>query len=376
MAAKDKEANTKPGVAPLTSFPISDLDPVDYLASGIYPLDLLLGNAQGDKTLPMGIGRGKMIEFFGPNKSAKSEVAQIFIRAALHHPMFKVKYFDQEWSADVRKMGVSLEVWEERGDLYRADNLEQFYAQCLWDLKALLKLQKEQKNRGTKQAPGLLIVLDSMAALKCKANANKEVGDVVIGGEARLNSEELPRLRKYIGLTGSILIWVNQTRGKMGGTMPGATNETTPGGEATRFYADYRVRMAFAGNMWMRSGKTAPAGSKVRPDGFLTVVKFIKNKMAPPMGELEMVCWYKPPAPGYMSGLSEPWTIFTALHTGKKIKSAGGKYKLSGLDEAFSRPDWMEIFSARKIEVLAAFDKMMLSTPGGKDEADDDDDDD
>ena len=155
--------------------------------------------------------------------------------------------------------------------------------------------------------------------------------------------------------------------------MPGATNETTPGGEATRFYADYRVRMAYAGNLWLRTGKTAPT-DRSKPDGFLTVAKFIKNKMAPPMGELEMAVWYTPPEPGSRSGINETWTIFNILHAKKRIKSAGGRYKLTGMSESFARSDWMEMFSSRKLEILAIFDKVMLST--GKVEADEDDEDD
>ena len=371
----------------LESFSMEDLDPTGYLSSGNYPLDIRLGNADLDISKPMGVGRGKMIELYGPNKSAKSELSQAFIRSAFKDPLADVIYYDQEWSADSRKLGIKPGDWEARGwKLFRADSLEQFYSNCRADLKELLADQRQKKTFGTPKSRYKVIILDSLAAIKAVANAEKLVGESVIAAEARLNSEEMPRLRKLIGLTGSILIWVNQTRGgKIGQSpMPGSSNESTPGGEAPKFYADYRVKMSFISNMWMKTGKTAPkvkSGPKSPPDGFMTSCKLIKNKIAPPMSETELIVWFRSPVRGGMSGISEAWTVFAAMHASKKLAplAGTGMYKIVGAPEIdnFPRSEWDATFAARRERILEVYTTMIQSQSftWGDDDDDTDDDD-
>jgi len=370
---KTEEGEEKKKRKELTPFSLDSINPNFYLSSGCFAFDCQLGNADNDPDKPQGIASARMFELFGPNKSAKSELAQCFIRSAIKAKIDTV-YYDQEWSADSKKLGVSLEDWAEHGVIYRADTLEEFYSQSYAELDKVMVKQKANKTFGTDKAVGILIVLDSMAAIKSESEVDKEMGATVMAGSARLNSEEMPKLRRMIGLTHSILIWVNQTRNKMQ-TQPGQSPETTPGGESPRFFADYRARLAFAGNLWVKSGKVAPKvipGQKRGPNGFVTACKMIKNKLAPPMSEEEFAVFFKSAAEGELSGLSETWTMFYALTSRKKIKSSGGLYDLFG--EKFSRAAWPEMHRVHKKRVQDLYVAAAWGDAPSEASTDDDDD--
>lgn len=360
MAKQSKtgsDESSEPKDVVLHSFKMAELDPVGYLSTGLFPIDLMLLNASCDKSNPMGVGYGRMIEIFGPHKSGKSELAQALIRQAVKDPLFSVDYYDQEWSADSRKLGISPSEWDDGGhNLYRADTLEEFYGACKSALRALLKEQISKKTVGTAKAKRKLILIDSVTAVKTKAVNAGEVGDVHIAPDARVHSQELPQLRRLIGMTQSVLGWVNQTRHAPGNKMPGASSETTPGGEAPRFYADYRIRCGHTGYIWKKSGKLSVKG--VAPNGFCTACKCVKNKLAPPMGEAEIALWYVSPGDGIPSGMSEAWSIFFSLHARKIIKpvSGTGTYTVASLDiPAFARSAWDGVYAANVGAIRALY---------------------
>lgn len=338
------------------TFKIEDLDPISYLPSGQKALDLRLLNSTRDPSSPMGVGLGRMIEIYGPNKSGKSELAQEFMRQFLRKfPQGQVRYFDQEWSADERKLRIN-DDQRKRFTILRASNLESFYAQCFKDFATIYKLQESMYGKkalsdrnlraqlGDDNIAPMLIVLDSLAALRTKEETDRDMGKHVIAGAARVNSEWLSLFRKWLAVTDSILVFVNQTR-KAPGSM--ILQDESPGGESVKFYSDYRITVKQIGQYWITSGKQPPKTSgkkKSPPDGFITKLKMIKNKLAPPMRELELAILYEPHK-GFPSGISPMWSDFISLHSVGKMKAAGGKFTLDGIDESFSRGDWPDIWT-------------------------------
>ena len=113
-------------------------------------------------------------------------------------------------------------------------------------------------------------MVDSVAALVPKAEIDGEMGDSFVGLQARLMSQALRKLTGIVSKTGTIAIFINQLREKVG-VMYG-NPETTPGGRALKFYASVRLDV--------RRGEQLKNGSEVI--GNRTKVKVVKNKVAPP----------------------------------------------------------------------------------------------
>ena len=92
-----------------------------------------------------------------------------------------------------------------------------------------------------------IIVIDSVAALTPKAEIEGDMGDSVMGLQARLMSQALRKLTGTISKTNTCCIFINQLRDKIG-VMFG-NPETTTGGNALKFYASVRLDIRRVGQI-------------------------------------------------------------------------------------------------------------------------------
>jgi len=115
-----------------------------------------------------------------------------------------------------------------------------------------------------------VIVIDSVAALVPQAEIEGEMGDSHVGLQARLMSQALRKLAGIINKTGTVAIFINQLREKVG-VMFG-NPEVTPGGRALKFYSSIRLEI--------RRSEQIKMGTDII--GNKTNIKVVKNKMAPP----------------------------------------------------------------------------------------------
>lgn len=217
----------------------------EIIPTGSIALDLALGVG--------GLPKGRIIEIFGPEASGKTSIC-LHVIAEAQKKGGVAAFVDAEHALDpqrAQKIGVNLD------DLLisQPDTGEQ----ALEIAEALIR------------SGGVdVLVIDSVAALVPRAELEGEMGDSVMGMQARLMSQALRKLTGAVSNTNTIVIFTNQLRQKIG-VMFG-NPETTPGGLALKFYSSVRLDIRKIENI--KEGDLV-VGSRHR-------VKVVKNKVAPP----------------------------------------------------------------------------------------------
>jgi recombination protein RecA len=224
---------------------------VEAIPTGCLPLDIALGVG--------GLPRGRIAEIFGPEASGKTTIALHVIKQA-QKLGGTAAFIDAEHALDplrAQTIGVDLDNLL----LSQPDNGEQ----ALEIVDTLVRSNAVD-----------IIVVDSVAALVPKAEIEGEMGDSMMGVQARLMSQALRKLTGAINKSKTVVLFTNQMRQKIG-VMFG-NPETTPGGLALKFYSSVRIDVRKIANIKTPSGEAV--GSQHR-------ARIVKNKVAPPFKEAE-----------------------------------------------------------------------------------------
>lgn len=266
---------------------------IDSITTGSISLDAALGVG--------GVPTGRIIEIYGPESSGKTTVC-LHIIAEAQKKGGMAAFIDTEHALDTgyaQKLGV--------------------------DVSNLLISQPEYGEQALEICETLVrsnaldvIIVDSVAALTPRAEIEGEMGDSMMGMQARLMSQALRKLTAAVSKSKVVLIFTNQLRDKIG-VMFGSP-ETTTGGKALKFYASIRMDIRRIGQI--KDG-TETIGNRTR-------IKVVKNKVAPPFREVEFDIMYN-------EGISKSGDLIDLAVTKDIIKKGGAwftyeDYRVQGRD--------------------------------------------
>ena len=224
---------------------------IPSISTGSLSLDIALGIG--------GIPKGRVVEIFGPESSGKTTLAMHCIAEAQKKGGIAA-FIDAEHAFDktyAEKLGIDTENLL----ISQPDNGEQ----ALEITEHLIRSNAID-----------IIVIDSVAALVPRGEIEGEMGDSMMGLQARLMSQALRKLTGAIHKSGCVCVFINQLRHKIG-VMFG-NPETTTGGNALKFYSSVRLDIRRIGQI--KDGPDNITGNR-------TKVKVVKNKVAPPFKVVE-----------------------------------------------------------------------------------------
>ena len=287
---------------------------VEVIPTGSLTLDMALGVG--------GLPRGRVIEIYGPESSGKTTVA-LHVVAEAQKMGGEAAFIDAEHALDpvyAKKLGV--------------------------DIDNLIVAQPDTGEQALDIAEALVrsgaldvIVVDSVAALVPKAEIDGEMGDSHVGLLARLMSQALRKLTAVISKSGTVVIFINQLREKVG-VMYG-NPETTPGGRALKFFSSVRLDV--------RRGEVIKNGTELI--GNKTKVKVVKNKVAPPFKTAEFDILYG-------EGISKEGNILDFAVENNIIKKSGAWFSYNGEKIGQGRDDVRKYMVENK-EFTAEIDRQV-----------------
>ncbi len=260
---------------------LKEVTPVDIeaISTGAISIDLILGIG--------GIPRGRIVEIYGPEATGKSTLA-LHCAAEAQRKGGTAAFVDAEHALDpdyAKRIGVNTD------DLLisQPDSGEQ-----------ALQIVESLVRSGAVD----LIIIDSVAALVPKVEVAGEVGDQHIGVQARLMSQALRKLSSIISKTRTSVIFLNQTRMKIGVIF--GNPETTSGGLALKFYSSVRIELRRRAQI--KQGDEV-IGSRIK-------AKIVKNKVAAPFKTTEFDIYYN-------EGISKFMDILNTAIKYEVVKKAG-----------------------------------------------------
>ncbi|MBX9861508.1 MAG: recombinase RecA [Hyphomicrobium sp.] len=292
---------------------------IEAISTGSLGLDIALGIG--------GLPKGRVVEIYGPESSGKTTLT-LQVIAESQKKGGVCAFVDAEHALDpayARKLGVKID--------------------------ELLVSQPDTGEQALEIADTLVrsgaidvLVVDSVAALTPEAELNGEMGDMQPGMQARLMSKALRKLTASISKSGTMVIFINQIRMKIG-VMFG-NPETTTGGNALKFYSSVRLDIRRIGQIKERE---ETVGNQTR-------VKVVKNKVAPPFKQVEFDIMYG-------EGISKMGELIDLGSKANVIEKSGAWFSYDGERIGQGREN-AKLFLKQNPKIAEAIEKAIRASAG------------
>ena len=300
---------------------------VPVISTGSMALDIALGIG--------GLPAGRIVEIYGPESSGKTTLC-LHVIANAQAKGGKCAIVDAEHAIDpsyAAKIGVDI------------DNLLVSQPDCGED--ALNIVDTLVRSNAID-----VLVIDSVAALVPRAEIEGQMGDSHVGLQARLMSQALRKITGAASRSKTCVIFTNQIREKIG-VMYG-NPETTPGGNALKFYAS--IRMDIRKTSVIKLGDDV-LGNRAR-------VKVIKNKMAPPFKVAEFDIMYN-------EGISKIGSLLDVATSFGLLEKRGSWYSFDGEQLGQGRDQTKAVIAASpelQEKLKVKIDQVLHGDPAGETE--------
>jgi recombination protein RecA len=255
-----------------------------------------------------GLPIGRSVELFGPPASSKTTTA--LMTAANHQKEIISKgldeyilYMDYEQAMDPVYAGnLGLDT-DHESFIFAQPNLFEEGANFALDLIQTGKVR--------------VVIFDSVAAMTPAALMEAEIGKVQVAPQARLMSVLMQKLNPLLMDTGTLAIFINHLKEKVGIGGPAGPVKTTPGGVSLKFYASMRIE--YAPISQIKGEVKDPLTGLKKPETVASnvKVKIVKNKVAPPYKEAVVRVRFG-------RGFDDMFTVKNVLTANKKIYGTGG----------------------------------------------------
>jgi len=257
-----------------------------------------------------GLPLGRSVELFGPPASSKTTTALMV--AANHQKDIiangldeYILYLDYEQAMDpVYAKNLGLDT-DHDSFIFAQPNLFEDGANFA------VSLIKTGKVR--------VVIFDSVASMIPAALRDNEVGKVQVAPQARLMSVLMQQLNPILMETGTLAIFINHLKEKVGIGGPAGPVKTTPGGVSLKFYASMRIEYAPVSQI--KGEVKDPLTGLKKPETIASnvKVKIVKNKVAPPYKEAIVRVRFG-------KGFDDMWTAKNVLAANKKIYGTSGYF--------------------------------------------------
>jgi len=310
----------------------------DLIPTGLAELDRILTPMIHEKTGMGGIPRGFVAEFFGPHAGGKSSLCMKLAANVTQRGGF-VLWVDAE--------GSYVPEWAAR---HGVENKHVIYVDSGHTGEYYIEMIENVLEKGLVE----LAVIDSVTALVPKEVLESDLEkEARVGAGAKMMSRAMPRIVIAAKKGNAAVVFINQIRQKIG-VMYG-NPETTPYGEALKFYASLRVRLSQVGS------KAARGIMKGEDEiGIRTNAQIVKSRFGPPYRECIMPIYYSDVKPHPLD------TIIDAALQVKVVKSRSkkmdngealqtftfGEIKVEGIDE-FKKELTTDLIKQMAVDTLA-----------------------
>lgn len=290
---------------------------IPTISTGCLSLDLALGCG--------GMGRGRIYEVFGPNSGGKSTLGvNVVIQGQRRN--FGCCYIDAEHAVDP-KLFSNYGVDTSKLELVQGYDGEE-------NLDILERLIKTG-------AFGVAIV-DSVAALVPRAEAEKDIDEDTVALQAKLMNKVLRKITPVANQTQTLIVFINQLRHKV---MTMGNPEITTGGEGLPFYATGRISVRGPENKKRRlidsiSGEVY---------GHTAEFEIVKNKLAAPFKKAEVKLIYG-------KGYDAHWEVLDMASSLGVVDKSGAWYKYGG--ENFAQGEVNAVAYFKNSENKEFYDKI------------------